>query len=146
MGVVSACLPSLRPLFSALWRGTYRGPSLDSKSSPFSSTSTNNSGPAPFHLRDRLGSSVGGGGGGGGVLGGRRWSSSEEPINTTEADDGWIHNVDVSGGGYGARRGKGKGGVEGGWQEMDPPDRGIRVKTEITLLSTERVEYRDQLF
>ena len=141
MGVVSACLPSLRPLFSALWRGTHRGPSPSNKNSPFSSTSTGN-GPAPFHLRDRLG----GNGGGGGVMSGRRWSSSEEPINHTEADDGWVHNVDVSGGGSESRKDNGKGGVEEGWPEMDLPERGIRVKTEITLLSTERVEYRDRLF
>ena len=139
MGVVAACLPSLRPLFSTLWRGTHRGPLLDNKSSTFSSTATSG-GQAPFHLRDRLGGSSAGG------IGVRQWSSSEVPINGAQEDDVWIHNVDVSGGEGGARKGRGKGGVEGGWERMELPERGIRVKTEITLLSTERLEYRDRLF
>ena len=77
-----------------------------------------------FHAR--LGSS-------GGV--GRSWSTSEEPINLESGT--WAHNVDC-------RAGDGK--SEGEPEEVELPKGGIRVRTEITLLSTERVEYRDQLF
>lgn len=31
-------------------------------------------------------------------------------------------------------------------EDMQTPERRIKVKTEVTLISTERMEYRDQLF
>ena len=123
MGVVSACLPSLRPLFSALWRGNYRAPSVDHQKKSFSSSTSGH--PIGFHAR--LGSSGDAG---------RRWSASEEPINMESGIWG-AHNVDC-------RAGDGK--SEGELEEVELPKGGIRVRTEITLLSSERVEYRDQLF
>lgn len=38
------------------------------------------------------------------------------------------------------------GGKEGDGSEEMPPERGIHVKTEVVLVSTERVDYLDRLF
>ena len=129
MGVVSACLPSLRPLFKRIFRGTYRGPTFRSRSGK--------------SLRDY----------GSGSSARHAWTSSKNETDDTknfsrleEAPDerhaSWGHNVEVQGG----RQGRHGGDDDISLVEMHMPIKRIKVKTEVTLISTERLEYRDQLF
>lgn len=59
--------------------------------------------------------------------------SEEQPIN----EPAWGHNVHVDGP---------KRGDKISLEEMGSPSRDIRVKTEVILISTQRLEYRDQLY
>jgi hypothetical protein len=129
MGVVSACLPSLRPLFKRLVSNTYKGPYFGSSRNK--SAQNYGSGNSSRYM----------------------WSSNkgedgdlrsftrleERPDETSTA---WGHTIHVHGG----RNKRGSPEDQVSLEEMQTPSRRIKVKTEVTLTSTERLEYRDQLF
>ena len=124
MGVVSACLPSLRPLIKLIFSGSYEGPSFrTNKSSQDYSSGT--------HLSKHKWSRNRGDG--------QDMSSftrlEEQPIN--EPEPAWGHNVHVDGG-----RKEDKISLE----DIGSPSWNIRVKTEVILISSQRLEYKDQLF
>lgn len=121
MGVVSACIPSLRPLVTLIIRGTHRGQSLDSMqtgstiapSQPIWRTNKANEIDRNFI---------------------RLEESLTEPVKTIG------HNVSIYGGCSG---GKNSGNET---EETDVPLEGIQVKTEITLISSDRLDYDDRLY
>ena len=131
MGVVSACLPSLRPLFNRMFSGTYHGPTL--KSTRGKSAQDYGSGTSRRYIwSDSKDSTV--------DL--RSFSRLEDGANETKDNNSWGFNVLVHGG----RNKNGSPSDQVSLEEMQTPARGIRVKTEVTLISTQRLEYRDQLF
>lgn len=134
MGVVSACLPSLRPLFKRLVSNTYQGPTF--KSSRNESAQNYGSGNSSQHMWSRNK-------GDDGDL--RSFTRLEErPEEITEA---WGHTIQVHGGkSKRGNTGTGPADDQLSLEEMHTPSRRIKVKTEVTLISTERLEYRDQLF
>lgn len=119
LGIVSACIPSLRPLVTHFISGTHRGPTMDSVQT--SST----------------------------ILNSTTWRTSEstEPRgafiqlheSTNEVESAWGHSVFVHGGHSG---GKNADSIE----EVEIPIKGITVKTEITLMTSDRLNYNDRLF
>ena len=127
IGVVSACLPSLRPLFARIiWGPAYR-PNQLSRSSNRSYTSSwlSNNKEADT---DRSGS-----------------------FNRLKESDGgmgakpWMHNVAVTGGRM-DNAGREEYALRGGDRRShyDVPSKGIRVRTTVTV--TERVDWQDDLF
>ena len=129
MGVVSACLPSLRPLFKRIFRGTYRGPKVRSRSGK--SVQFSSSGSSSRHVWTASKSETDDS---------RNFSRLEEAPDESHAS--WGHNVHVQGG----RHGRAGGDDDASLVDMHMPSKRIKVKTEVTLISTERFEYRDQLF
>lgn len=119
LSIVSACIPSLRPLVTYVIRGTHRGPTTDSVQT--SST----------------------------VLNTTTWRTSEstEPHgafiqldeSTNEIESAWGHSVFVHGGHSGGKNGD-------SIEEVEIPKEGITVKTEITLMTSDRLNYNDRLF
>ena len=204
MGVVSACLPSLRPLFKKIISGTYKGPTFRSLTTGATKTlgtqdyasgthglhsHHNHHHPHNHNALRHIWSRNGGrefDDNNGGAL-----SSMDDPgdlqsfTRLEELDGPWGHNVHVQGGRNTAcgRRdhqlptnnnhnhihnnsnnlnnavmldkkgaaGTGSG-IESGsddqisMEEMNIPSRRIKVKTEVTLISTQRLDYRDHLF
>lgn len=129
MGVVSACLPSLRPLLKRLVSNTYHGPTF--KSTRNKSAQNYGSGTSSRYMWSR-------GKGEDGDL--RSFTRLEE--TGVESETPWGHNVHVHGG----KKQRGNPDDQISLEEMQTPSRRIKVKTEVTLISTERLEYRDQLF
>ena len=120
MGVVSACLPSLRPLWSLAWKGSWRGPTRKSAQGNTSSTSVwrSLSGTDDKDLR------------------------SFTRLEDAEGLNQWGTNATIHGGRRNPNHGEP--------QELSPdfiplPERGIMVKREI-LISTSVLEYQDRLF
>lgn len=119
LGIVSACIPSLRPLVTYFISGTHRGPTMDSVQT--SST----------------------------ILNSTTWRTSEstEPHgafiqldeSTNEIEPAWGHSVFVQGGHPGGKNGDSV-------EEMEIPIEGITVKTEITLITSDRLNYNDRLY
>ncbi|KAG8525431.1 uncharacterized protein KY384_009075 [Bacidia gigantensis] len=70
----------------------------------------------------------------------RNFSKLDEAPNETH--NSWGHNVQVQGGRFG-RPGADD---DVSLAEMQVSPKRIKVKTEVILISTERLEYRDQLF
>ena len=132
MGVVSASLPSLRPLFKKIFSGSYKGPSFRSRTTGKSAQDYSSGTNFSKHMWSRSKGDDG-----------QDLSSftrlEEQPINEPEA--AWGHNVHVHGG-RNQRRSEDKISLD----EMGSPSRHIKVKTEVTLISSQRLEYRDQLF
>ncbi|KAI4241099.1 MAG: hypothetical protein L6R40_004738 [Gallowayella cf. fulva] len=119
VAVICACLPSLRPLFTV---------AASVRSKLYSNSSSTNSQKSSKWLMW-----------GGSGLGSKGFSSSGfESMNEGEDEVNLPmgHNVDVYGG---ATTGDA---AEGG----ELPERGIRVKTEVVLVSSARLDYRDRLF
>lgn len=127
MGVVSACLPSLRPLFKKIFSGTHQGPTLFSrttgKSAQLSSSETRFS-----QLKWKLHQA--------GEQDMSNFTRLEER-SINELEPAWGHNVRVAGGGS-------DGNIS--LDETGLPSKQIRVKTEVTLISRHRLEYQDQLY
>ena len=131
MGVVSACLPSLRPLFKRLVSNTYRGPTFEASRTKSAQDYGSNTS-SRYIWSHNKGASVN--------LNSRNFSQLDDTGN--EPNSNWGFNVHVHGG-------KDKhAGYEDqiDLEDMQTPERRIKVKTEVTLISTERMEYRDQLF
>ena len=116
MGVVSACLPSLRPLWSLVWKGSYRGPTRQS-------TQGNSSTASRMMWRSMT-------------------SNEDKDLRSfTRLEDGeetmrWEGKVNQI---LGEPRATAS-------DDIPLPERGIRVKTEITLISSERIDYKDRLY
>lgn len=129
MGVVCACLPSLRPLLKRLVSNTYHGPTF--KGTRNKSAQNYGSGTSSRNMWNRSK-------GADGDLGSFTRLEEAHARNSTP----WGHNVHVHGG----KKQSGNPEDEISLEEMQTPSRRIKVKTEVTLISTERLEYRDQLF
>ncbi|KAL9593971.1 MAG: hypothetical protein Q9179_005614 [Wetmoreana sp. 5 TL-2023] len=120
VAVICACLPSLRPLFSSLSSNPSAKPS--NTSSRYRLWRRDSSGYRECSCR------------------GARNISSKDSFSRPESSDPEMgvsalgHNVSVQ-----ADAGEGKEGV-------DVPERGIQVKTEVVIVNTESLEYRDRLF
>lgn len=131
MGVISACLPSMRPLFNRIFSGTYRGPTF--KSTRGKSAQDYGSGTSGRHMwSDSKGSTVDS----------RSFSRLEDVANDSRDNNSWGFNVLVHGG----KNTNGNPSDQVSLEEMQTPARRIKVRTEVTLISTQRFEYRDQLF
>ena len=126
IGVVSACLPSLRPLVTMLFSGTYKGPKFGTtKQSGLAYSSGTNFSKSKWGRSKDDGQDL------------SSFTRLEEQPIINEPEPTWGHNVHVDG----PRRGD-----KISLEEMGSPSRHIRVKTEVTLISTSRLEYKDQLF
>lgn len=113
MGVISACLPSLRPLISFLFRGTVRGLGVSSSGIDSGIESAKNVGKTLGAWRNNS------------IINDREhFAKIEEPIHEAK-DDRWGHDVEVQGG----RGGKGPE-DEISLEEMNLPDGAIKVKDE----------------
>lgn len=128
MGVVSACLPSLRPLFKRLVSDTYRGPTFKGSRNRSAQEHISSSSSRYMWSRNK---------GDEGDL--RSFTRLEE--SGGEQNTSWGHNTTVLGG-----RRQHETSDQISLEEMQASSRRIKVKTEVTLISTERLEYRDQLF
>ncbi len=144
MGVISACVPSLRPLVSLCIRGTVRGLGVSktsAKASGKSAQGTNSSTSGRF----------------------AGWRSHTDPDDASEdrdnltstattarLEDGtvsdpnskrWGHEVEVLGG----RRASGhEDGIS--LEEMNIPFGTIQVKDEVDVVSSDWLEYQDRVF
>ncbi len=72
----------------------------------------------------------------------RSFSRLEDGGNDTKDNNSWGFNVLVHGG----KNTNGSPSDQVSLEEMQTPARRIKVRTEVTLISTQRLEYRDQLF
>ena len=127
IGVVSASLPSLRPLFARLIWGRKYQPRHLPHASDRSLTTSWRSGNKDAGIYD---------------------GGSFDQLRETDGGVGgrpWVHNVAVTGGKIGVegseeyRLGSGDSG-----SHYEVPDKGIRVRTTVTV--TERVDWQDDLF
>lgn len=123
MGVVSACLPSLRPLWSLAWKGSYHGPARKSAQGNSSSTSSR--------------------------IMWRSMTSNEDKelrsftrLEDGEAETRWGINATIHGGQRKPSHGEPQGSSP---DDIPLPERGIRVKTEL-LISSAPIAYQDKLF
>ena len=127
MGVVSACLPSLRPLFKMIVSGTYKGPTFLSRTAGKSAQDYSSGTNFSIHLWSRNkdhGQDLS-----------RFTRLEEQPAN--EPENAWGHIVHVDVGGNEDNSGS---------DDLPTLKRQIRVKTEVTLISSQRLEYRDELY
>ena len=118
MAVLCACIPSLRPLYSVISRGFSHAPLVRS--------ALNSTGAASSSKR---------------IWGSVSKHSDGDFSQLDEADDlrPLGHGVSIRGGKPGTT---GQGDEEG----MEMPENGIAVKTEVTLTTSDRLDYNDRLF
>lgn len=136
MGVVAACLPSLRPLLAVVIRGTHRGPTIHSKSAQ--KTISTNSSRIMWSRRDTDGDEMD-------HMDNQGFTRLEDQSSSSPR---WGHDVHAKGG-----REKRKKSIPGNMtQEEDQisleemvPQKGIKVKTEVTI-TTSGWEYKDRIF
>lgn len=123
VAVICACLPSLRPLFAI---------------------SSRSLGHLFLHNLSLSKSGSGSGSGSGKWLKGRHGIKGGN--NNDHDDFSRLEEIEESGGGLGNDVAV-IGGLEGKGMEMgDVPERGIKVETEVVLISSERLDYKDRLF
>ena len=117
MAVVCACIPSLRPLFSVVGRGFSHPPLIRSSMTSTSAASTSKR-----------------------IWGSGVRQSDGDFSQLDESDDmrPLGHGVSIQGG----KGGAGQGDEEG----IDLPENRIAVQIEVTLETTDRLEYNDRLF
>lgn len=120
LSVVSACIPSLRPLVALIIRGNHQWPSMDSASTAVQvqskamwRTSKNDDQDGTFY-------------------------QLEESL--ADSQRAWGHNVSVHGGRPSRENDENPDEVE------IPPPEGIKVKTEVILISTDRLDYHDRIY
>lgn len=132
MGVIAACIPSLRPLVALLWKGTYRGPTMPSsgKGSEQATTSAS-SGSSRMIWPVRTKEDVQPAGG---------FTRLEDPINPGKRDR-WGHETEARGG----KPGGGTASDEISLEEMNAGDGRIKVKEEVTVTSY-AWDYKDRLY
>ena len=131
MGVISACIPSLRPLVSLIARGTTRGIGV-SKTAKGSAQETSSGASRIVWHSPRLGN------------GNEDEGHFEHLEDATEAGNHlqWGHETNVCGGktvGRGAED-------EVSLAEMNVPIGGIRVKDEVVVTTSDWWEYKDNVF
>ena len=123
MGVVNACLPSLRPLVTLVLSGSHRGPPVKSAQATESSNSSR------MMWRSNTKNE------------GRTFTRLEEP--TSESNLPWGHTVSVRGG----RNNPDAGHVDNiSMEEMNVPPDSIKVKTGVVLVTSDRLDYHDRLY
>ena len=130
MGVIAACIPSLRPLVAFLRKGSHKGPTIFSKKNVQATSSSGSSRmvwPARNHGKDLVGVFT-------------RLEEGRQPRD--QSQDRWGHDVNVRGGKKN-RAANGEEDVSMG--ELNPTDTGIRVKNEVTVTST-AWDYKDKVF
>ena len=131
MGVVSACIPSLRPLFKRLVSDTYHGPDFKGSRTKGDQDYGSNAS-SRFIWSPSKGANVDS----------RPRDFSRLRDMGTGPDANWGFDVHVHGG-----RGRHAGYEdEMDMEAMETPQRRIMVKTEVTLISSARMDYMDQLF
>ena len=126
MGVISACIPSLRPLVSLLLRGTVRGLGV----SDYGSGKQVSSSVSHSAWRSRAGEGDD--------------DNSSKPNDSVSDPQGqrWGHDVEVLGG-----RGGGRGAEdEISLEAMNVPQGVIQVKDEVVVTSSDWLEYKDKVF
>lgn len=139
MGVISACIPSLRPLISLLMRGTTRavGASRTTRtgSAAVKSSAQNGSSVASRTVwrSPRIGEDAREG----------YFERLEDPLDVQGSPrPQWGHETRVRGG-----RVRGRGAVdEISLEEMNTPAGGIRVKDEVVITTSDWLEYKDKVF
>jgi len=127
MGVIAACIPSLRPLISLVWKGSHRGPTMVSKSAQATNSSDSSRMIWPVRGKDDV-QPVGG------------FTRLEDP-NSGSDRDRWGHEANAQGGKYQETTGSNEIDLE----EMNPGAGGIRVKKEVTVTS-HAWDYKDRLY
>ena len=127
MGVISACIPSLRPLVSLITRGTTRGIGVSKTGkSSFQDISSGASRMVRRSYED----------------GREGYFERLEDPNESGHRPQWGHETNVRGGMVG-----GRGAVdEVSLEEMNVPVGGIRVKDEVVVTSSDWLEYKDKVF
>lgn len=125
MGVISACLPSLRPGLSILLRGSTKGLGVKKKG--------NGSGPdgSPRIWRSRTRDDDREG----------IFQRLDEPIDWNRRQWGYVSAVRG-----GQSTGRSENTDEISLQEMNAPARGIRVQKEVVVTSSDWLEYKDKVF
>ena len=136
MGVISACIPSLRPLISLLTRGTTRGigasNTTKSKSKSKNSAQDASSGVSRMVWRSPTI----------GEDGREGYFERLEDGNEGRERSQWGYETLVRGGKVG-----GRGAVdEVSLEEMNVPVGGIRVKDEVRVTTSDWLEYKDKVF
>ncbi|KAL8974748.1 MAG: hypothetical protein Q9197_001010 [Variospora fuerteventurae] len=134
MGVVSACIPSLRPLVALITRGTHKVRSQ-------SSDRTSSSGAYSKAVWGRESGGESGDDSGDGL----HFQRLTNPLANKHHASRWGRNVSVRGGKDMERGGLG-GGDEVSLQEMNVPEGQIKIKEEITITSSDWLEYDDRVY
>ena len=131
MGVVSACIPSLRPLVSLIARGTTRGIGVI-KPAKSSNQDTSTGASRIVWRSPRLGN------------GDEHEGQFEHLEDATEAGNRlqWGHETNVSGGKVVGRGTEDEVSLE----EMNVPVGGIKIKDEVVVTSSDWWEYKDNVF
>ena len=126
MAVVAACIPTIRPLVSTLLRSP---PSVRpvKHNDPVGGSSVTSKWSTKLTWRTSKSQSSNG-----------SFSRLEEQLDDRSKPMG--HDVSVHGGAIDGRDGSAS------TEKTDIPERGIQVKTEIFLISSERLEYEYRLF
>lgn len=142
MGVISACIPSLRPLISFLTRGTTRGIGVSkttkSKSKSKSSAQDTSSVASKMVWRSpRIGED-----GCDGYF--ERLEDPSEAVSPggDRPPQYFRHETNVRGGKVGGRGNEDEISLE----EMNVPAGGIRVKDEVVITSSDWLEYKHKVF
>ncbi|KAL2036834.1 hypothetical protein N7G274_010377 [Stereocaulon virgatum] len=130
MGVIAACIPSLRPLVAYSWRGIHKDPTILTKKSDQATTSSGSSRmmwPSRVHGEDLVGGFT---------------RLEEGRLRRDQTQDRWGHDVNVRGG-----KSNRASNVEGNvsLEELNSHHTGIRVKNEVTVTST-AWNYKDKVF
>jgi len=128
MGVISACLPSLRPGFSILLRGSTKALGVNKigkGSAPGASSGSSRVRRSTTREDDREGN----------------FQRLDEPTNSSRRQ--WGHSFAVRGGQ--PIRGRGME-DEISLEEMNVPAGEIRVKKEVVVTSSDWLKYRDRVF
>ena len=124
MGVISACLPSLRPLVSLLLRGTVKALGSTKTDNIKSLSSSSSQGVWSSRMRD-----------------------DEQDAPFVRLEEGTRPKrpgrYDVSAAGPKARRAAGD---DISLEEINVPDGMIRVKDEVTVTSSDWIDYKDKVY
>lgn len=128
MGVISACIPSLRPGFSILLRGTTKA--LGVVSIGKESAEESSSGSSRMWNSTNEGDAAEG-----------NFQRLEDSVESNRRQ--WGHDVAVKGGKPIGGRGTAD---EISLEEMNVPAGGIRVKREVLVTSSDWIEYKDRIF
>ena len=130
MGVISACIPSLRPLVSLIIRGTTKGLGV-SKAGTSSAQNSNSSGSSRVMWKTK-------------TIDGERgepFTRLPEDLGTPSGPQ-WGRSVSVRGG---KRNGRG-GEDEISLEEMSVPAGAIQVRDEVRITSSNWLEYKDRVY
>lgn len=127
MSVIAACLPSLRPLVALIWKGSFHGPALLSKTSQ--ATTSSGSSKLVWPIRGKEETQPAGG-----------FTRLEDTVIGADRAR-WGHETEIHGG-----QQKGiSGSDEIGLEEMNSGFEGIRVENEVTVTS-HAWDYKDRIY